>query len=136
MEVVAAAGVERIIARDTAEQRLLGTYGIIVRPLSPEEQGYFKTGDGLLVREVWTDFGGDVAGLRPGDIVLTVNGQAVTSPADLAVPAASASPVNLVVQRWTIDSTCPTPSRQRCSELRSDRRRGGEMGVCAAHLHH
>jgi S1-C subfamily serine protease len=99
LEVIAAAGVEPIIARDTAEQRLLGTYGILVRPLALEEQEYFKTGDGLLVPEVWTDFGGDVAGLRPGDIVLTVNGKAATSPADLAVAAASASPVNLVVQR-------------------------------------
>ena len=99
LEVVAAAGVESIIARDTAEQRLLGTYGIMVGPLSLEEQDYFKSGDGLLVREVWTDFGGDVAGLRPGDIVLTINGQAVTSLADLSAPAASASPVNLVVRR-------------------------------------
>ena len=67
----------------------------MVGPLSLEEQDYFKSGDGLLVREVWTDFGGDVAGLRPGDIVLTINGQAVTSLADLSAPAASASPVNL-----------------------------------------
>lgn len=99
LEVIAAASVEPIITRDTAEQWLLGTYGIIVNPLSPEEQTYFKTAEGLLVREIWTGLDGDVAGLRPGDIVLTANGQAVTSPADLVVPAASASPVHVVVRR-------------------------------------
>ena len=109
LKVVAAAGVESIIARDTAEQRLLGTYGVMVGPLSLEEQAYFKTGDGVLVREVWTDFGGDLAGLRPGDIIRTVNGQAVTSSADLVVPAASASPVNLVVRRGR--STVPSNSK-------------------------
>jgi serine protease Do len=97
--VVAAAGVDPLIARDTAEQRVLGTYGILVGSLSPEEQAYFRTEEGLLVREVWTDLPGDVAGLRPGDIVLKVNGQPVTSPGELAVPAASGSPVNLMVHR-------------------------------------
>jgi S1-C subfamily serine protease len=99
LAVVAAAAVDPIIARDTAEQRLLGTYGIVVGPLSPEEQAYFRTEEGLLVREVWTDLHGDVAGLQPGDIVLKVNGQPVTSPGELAVPAASGSPVNLMVRR-------------------------------------
>jgi S1-C subfamily serine protease len=118
LAVIAAAGVEPIIARDTAEQRLLGTHGIIVSPLSPEERTYFKTGEGLLVREIWTGFDGDVAGLQPGDIVLTVNGKAATSAADLDVAAASASPVNLVVRRGR--TTVPIQLQRRDGAADSD----------------
>jgi S1-C subfamily serine protease len=98
LTVLAAASVEPILGRNTIEQRLLGWYGIAAARLSPEEQAYFKTGEGLMVREVWIESHGDVAGLRPGDIILTLNGQPVTSPADLAAPATSGS-VNLMVRR-------------------------------------
>jgi S1-C subfamily serine protease len=99
LAVIAADAVAPLIGRDSVEQRLIGSYGIVVGPLSAEEEGYFKTGDGLLVREVWTGSDADVAGLWPGDLVLTINGQAVTSPADLTASAASEAPVHLVVRR-------------------------------------
>lgn len=68
---IATASIERILTgANTIEQRVRGNYGLGLEPLSPEEQNYFKTTGGLLVREVWTGYAGDR--LRAGDIVMAV----------------------------------------------------------------
>ena len=75
---IAVASIQSMLERaDTIEQRLLGRYGLELGPLSEEERRYFKTTNGLLVREVWTGYIGDAAGFRPGDIVTGLSGQAV-----------------------------------------------------------
>jgi serine protease DegQ len=98
---VATASIVGMLQReDSAEQRLLGQYGFAAGPLSPDEEKHFKRTDGLLVREVWIGFPGDVAGLRPGDIITESNGRSVTTLNDLRTldtPADAAS--NLTVHR-------------------------------------
>ena len=69
-------------------------------PLSTEEQHYFKTADGLLVREVVTDGAADRSGLIPGDVLKAAGSEALTQPEDLAGAVQSwAEPVPLSAVR-------------------------------------
>jgi serine protease Do len=75
-----------------------GRLGLMVRPLSPEEQRETKAGEGLVVEDV----GGAAAeaGIRPGDIVLSANGKQTRSVADLRnAVSGSKDHVALLVQR-------------------------------------
>lgn len=88
---VATTSIEAILQRGTSpEQRLEARYGLSVEPLSSEAREYFKSTEGLLVRSLWIDHLADKAGIWPGDIVTTVNGQAVTTVSDLAARLADA----------------------------------------------
>jgi len=53
-----------------------GALGLAVRPLTPEEKRQANAGTGLLVEQV--EGAAARAGVRPGDIVLALNGQPVT----------------------------------------------------------
>jgi membrane-associated protease RseP (regulator of RpoE activity) len=64
---------------DTSEQRLLARYGLVLGELSAAEVAYFELNDGVMVREVWTGYRGHEAGLLPGDIILALDGAAVTA---------------------------------------------------------
>ncbi|HET7867283.1 MAG TPA: Do family serine endopeptidase [Burkholderiaceae bacterium] len=59
-----------------AEREPRGALGLAVRPLTPEEKREVNAGSGLLVEQV--DGAAARAGVRPGDIVLALNGQPVT----------------------------------------------------------
>ncbi len=101
------------------EERLLTRHGTIVASLSQDEGTYFADADGLLVREVWIGTSADAAGLRPGDLIIALNGQSIASLDDLRpLAAASGAAFELKVRRGgrtetlTLDSraTAATPS--------------------------
>lgn len=101
LATIVTASIDAMLQREnTNEQRLLGQYGIAVGPMSADEQRHFKTTTGMLVREVWTGFAGDAAGLRPGDIITHLSGRSITSPDDLRTLADSTEAASSVtVQR-------------------------------------
>ena len=75
-----------------------GRLGLAVRPLTPEERKDNKGRTGLVVEEVAG--AAARAGVQPGDLVLSLNGNAVTTPDDLRDHAAKAGKrVALLIQR-------------------------------------
>jgi serine protease Do len=83
---------------DNAGQPESGRLGLMVRPLSPDEQRQAKVGEGLVVEDV--DGAAAEAGIRPGDIVLSANGAQTRSVEDLRkAVTASKDHVALLVQR-------------------------------------
>jgi Do/DeqQ family serine protease len=82
----------------------LGPVGMAVEPLTPQiarELGLTKNPSGIVVRDVARDGAAASAGLRPGDVITQVNGQAVKTPAELksALTEASDRPSLLLVTR-------------------------------------
>ncbi len=83
---------------DNAGQPESGRLGLMVRPLSPDEQRQARVGEGLVVEDV--DGAAAEAGIRPGDIVLSANGTQTRSVADLRkAVTGSKDHVALLVQR-------------------------------------
>ena len=74
--------------------------GLALRPLQPEERRQLGTRDGLLIQEVGEGSAAARAGVRPGDVLLAVNGTPVQSVEQVrgAVKGAEKS-VALLVQR-------------------------------------
>ncbi|MFX1681087.1 DegQ family serine endoprotease [Mitsuaria sp. CC2] len=74
--------------------------GLALRPLQPEERRQLGTRDGLLIQEVGEGSAAARAGVRPGDVLLAVNGTPVQSLDQVrsAVKGAEKS-VALLVQR-------------------------------------
>ena len=82
-----------------------GKLGMAVRPLSPAERNEAGTGDGLVVERVAG--AAAEAGIRPGDIVLSANGEPVHDVGQLRSVVASAQKhVALLVRRRS-----PAPGR-------------------------
>jgi serine protease Do len=72
--------------------------GLSVRPLSPEEKKEAETEGSLLVEGVTGP--AEAAGVRPGDVILGVNGSRVTTVAQLTAAAKrSGKTVALLIQR-------------------------------------
>jgi S1-C subfamily serine protease len=69
---------------DTSEQRLLARYGLVLDALADDEAAYFKIDSGVVVREVWTGYRGDEAGVMAGDVIDALNGAVVATPGDLS----------------------------------------------------
>ena len=81
---IATSSVAAILTQaDTTEQRVLAQYGLVLGALSEEEAAYFDLSDGVMVREVWTGYRGQEAGLLPGDIIEALDGAVVVAPVDL-----------------------------------------------------
>ena len=75
-----------------------GKLGLALRPLRPEERRQLDGKNGLLVENV--SGAAARAGIRPGDVVLSVNGEAVASNEQLRALVAKASKrVALLIQR-------------------------------------
>ena len=75
-----------------------GRLGLALRPLSPQEKKRADAGEGLLVLEA--DGPAARAGIRPGDVVLALNGRAVGSVTELSeLLGESGKHVALLVQR-------------------------------------
>jgi serine protease Do len=60
-----------------------GRLGVTVTDLQPQLAEYFGVHDGVLVNSVTADSAAAKAGVKAGDVITTLNGAAVTSPADL-----------------------------------------------------
>jgi serine protease Do len=60
-----------------------GRLGVTVSDLQPQLADYFGVKDGVLVTNVTADSVAAKAGAKAGDVITTVNGNTVTSPADL-----------------------------------------------------
>lgn len=129
LAAVATASIDALLDRaNTVEQRLRGQYGLGVGPLSAEEQRYFKTGDGLLVREVWTGLAADVAGFRPGDIITAVAGERIVAIDDLqAVTTTRDAAREWSVQRAAKKLTMMLPPPPLDRAAGTDRPPGGLM---------
>ena len=69
-------GDEKVAKLDTPSADK-GRLGVAVRPLTPEERRQAETRGGLLVEQA--NGAAARAGIRPGDIILSVNGQAIDS---------------------------------------------------------
>ncbi|MDR0577964.1 MAG: DegQ family serine endoprotease [Candidatus Accumulibacter sp.] len=75
-----------------------GKLGLALRPLRPDERRQLDGKNGLLVENV--SGAAARAGIRPGDVVLSVNGEAVTSVEQLRALTAKASKrIALLIQR-------------------------------------
>jgi serine protease Do len=57
--------------------------GVTVQELTDQLAGYFGAGDGVLVTTVGDDSAARTAGLRAGDVITRVDGEAVTNGAEL-----------------------------------------------------
>lgn len=74
---VAVGSVEAALrAGSSEESRLLVRYGMRLALATGAERVHFNQ-DGLLVKEVWRDYPADAAGLAPGDLIVTIDGEAV-----------------------------------------------------------
>lgn len=75
-------------ARGKAVEQDRGKLGLAVRPLTPEERKEAEVTDGLLVENV-SNGPAAKAGIRPGDVILSVNGEKMTSAEQLRSLASS-----------------------------------------------
>src|SRR6185312_10460154 len=86
------------VASNSEAQGEHGKLGVAVRPLSPDEKAATSLDHGVVVEDV----GGAAAdaGVQPGDVILAVNREKVTSPSQLkALIGKAGKTVALLVQR-------------------------------------
>jgi serine protease Do len=83
--VSAASVVDLLVEGETPESRVRARWGISVEGLQPSESFHFGLGDGLMVRELWQDYPAAASGLRPGDILLSLDGALLESVEDLRI---------------------------------------------------
>lgn len=85
----------------TIDRRIGARYGMAIESLTPLESAHVGVASGALVRELLVGGAAERAGLRPGDLIVGVDGVTVSTPDDLAMLAASAAlpAVALTVRR-------------------------------------
>jgi len=78
-----------------------GTLGVTLSPLSDQLAGYFGVKEGVLVSSVASNSAGASAGVRAGDVITAINGQNVSSSADVtrALRADTDGAVDITVMR-------------------------------------
>ena len=59
------------------EGRVVGRYGLKLDVMTEEEQQHFESRESVIVREVWTGHLADLAGFRPGDILVAINAEPI-----------------------------------------------------------
>jgi S1-C subfamily serine protease len=81
--------------------KILWRYGLAMDPLDVGLRAYYRTENGLLVREVWKGYPAEGLDLVPGDILLSLGGQPVRQLNDLQplLQASSQAPVEVEVLR-------------------------------------
>lgn len=65
------------------EGRLLYRYGVRVDEPDEREREFLQAPQGLIVREVWIGYQGHASGLRPGDVIVGIDGTELKGIADL-----------------------------------------------------
>ena len=97
------------------------TLGITLSPLSDQLASYFGVKQGVLVSSVTTDSPAAKAGIKAGDVITAVNGQSVSSSADVtrALRDKREETVDVAVTRdkksLSLKATVPVPVRNRPS---------------------
>jgi len=100
---------------DAFERGLLAQDGMRVGAITDAERVYFTPADLVVVREVWSGYPAADRGVRPGDIIRSVDDTPVTSLADLQ-PLASGTATRLRIRRGAATvqiawgSAPPTPA--------------------------
>ena len=82
-----------------SQQRL----GVTVTALSDQLAAYFGVKQGALVSEVQSGSSAETAGLKAGDVITTINGQAVSTPEDVVRGIRNPEPGSSVEVRVTRD---------------------------------
>jgi S1-C subfamily serine protease len=77
---------------ETRDGRLRARWGLHVESLTAVESFSFGIGYGLIVREVWERYPGEAAGLRPGDILVALDGVALRTVEELRILDGDAAP--------------------------------------------
>lgn len=106
---------ELLAAGETHDGRLRARWGLRVAPLNGAEAFYFELGSGLIVREVWDGYPVETAGLRPGDILVSLDGAALREVEQLRILDGDAAPdqetFSLEVRRGGETVTVTLPAR-------------------------
>jgi hypothetical protein len=82
------------------DARLRGLYGLHVLPLEAPVRQHLRIEAGVLVGAVWGGFAAERAGLRPGDVIASLDGQPVVAPEDLQPLLAPGDREEAVVGTW------------------------------------
>ena len=91
--------VTRVLADTGASAtRVWDLYGLAAAPLDDRAREYFGSDSGVLVTSIRRGTPADAADLRPGDLLLAIDGRSVTSPGELAVLGAE-TPTSYTVSR-------------------------------------
>lgn len=101
------------------------TLGVVVTPLSDQLASHFGVKQGVLVSEVTSGSPASAAGLRAGDVVTAINGQTVTSAADItrALRDSRGESVEISVTRDKKSQTLTATVPARTAPARSGRSR-------------
>ncbi len=116
--------VSRVVDQLVSEGRVVrGWLGVGIQSLTKElaEQFGIKEGHGVLVNEVYEHDPAHVAGIKPGDIIVSVDDSSVDSPNQLSRLVARVGPVKTPKSSAT--------GRQRVDLPRADGRKAGEIHI-------
>lgn len=129
------------LARNIAEQIVnqgevtRGYLGVAPQPLTPELADQFKAAVGALVAEVTPESAAEKAGLKPGDIITSVNGEPITDPRQLLLAISQQVPgttVTIGYKRDGQEQTARATLERRPEQLlagNSGQRQNNDDGV-------
>jgi serine protease Do len=101
--------------------------GVTVTPLSDQLAAYFAVKQGVLVSEVAAGSAGEAAGIKAGDVIVSVKGQTVAGPSDVVrelrqVESGTDVEIRVMRDRKEVTLTAKIPER-----VRAFSRRGGRV---------
>jgi PDZ domain len=82
------------------DARVEALYGLRLRSLDETLRRHLGVQAGALVSDVWTGYPGERAGLRPGDVIVSAEGQLITAPEDLQPLLAPTERVETLLGVW------------------------------------
>jgi serine protease Do len=103
-----------------------GRLGVAIAPLSNQLAAYFGVTEGVLVSEVTAGSAGEMAGLKAGDVITMIQGQAVSSSADVIRELRDVAPgtsvdIRVMRDRKEVTLTAKMPERVRAFYRRGER---------------
>jgi serine protease Do len=101
--------------------------GVAITPLSNQLAAYFGVPGGVLVSEVTAGSAGEMAGLKAGDVITMIQGQAVSSSDDVIRELRDVAPgtsveIRVMRDRTEVTLTAKMPERTRAFFRRGERR--------------